>query len=189
MVGRLPFSVKMLRQLIAVCDQMGFRNWSYTTLRGLSSGTELSRDADRPVYFSANFWYARDYATNIGGETINNALRLSEELLDHIARKGKDTSSLGDEVRHFRRQLLAVTADSFPVVYAVRIDREWLKDETQLEREERSSLVVTAVNITCATSVPTDRLQAKVEYVNGAESGYLGPQPTTWAEARHLGRT
>jgi hypothetical protein len=189
MVGHLPFSVKMLQHLIAVCAQLGFRSWSYTTVRGLSSGTKLSRDADRPVYFSANFWFARDYATNIGGETIHNALRLSKEMLDHLARIGKGTSTLGDEVRDLQHQLLALTADSFPVVYAVRIDREWIEDETQLERGEKGSLVPTAVNIACTTSVPSDRLQAKVEYINGAESGYLGPQPTAWAETRHLGRT
>src|SRR5690349_7040543 len=71
-IGRLPFSLESLQQLISICDQIRFRSWAYNCVLGLARGNELSRGSNRAVYFSANFWYSRDYATNGGGETVHN---------------------------------------------------------------------------------------------------------------------
>jgi len=187
-VGRPSIPIDAIRRLIAACDTVGFKSWSYTTVQGLSRGTILSSDVDRPVYFSANFWFARDYATNSGGETVHNALLLSDQLLEFLSTTRADTGDLADDVRALCIKLRTLTADSFPVVYAVRLEREWLKNGETLRRLEVGSLVVTHANVSCLRSVPAERLLAKAEYVNGADPGYLGPQPATWAEARHLGR-
>lgn len=185
-LGKLPFSIQALRKLISLAEEIRFHSWSYTTVKGLSSNTQLSSNADRPIYFSANFWFARDYATSIGGETIHNAILLSEQLLAHIHRASEDYSSVSFAVRQIHKDLLALTAGAFPVVYAVQVEPEWLQHESSLERQQIGSLVVTKVNIGCFKSVPLARLIAKVEYVNGAEPGYIGPQPVTWSEARRF---
>jgi len=82
--GVARFPVQVVQELVATCDAVGFRSWAYTTVKGLSRGTNLSRTAERRVYLSANFWFARDYATNTGGETVHNALRLADELLQAL---------------------------------------------------------------------------------------------------------
>jgi hypothetical protein len=178
------FPVQVVQELVATCDAVGVRSWSYTTVKGLSRGTDLSRPAERRVYLSANFWFARDYAINAGGETIHNALLLAGQLLEHL-RTDSGHGELAGRVTTIQRRLTDLTADSFPVVYAVRVDPEWLdRNGEELERQDVGDLVITAANILCRCSIPADHLLAKAEYVKGAESGYLGPQPRTWHEAR-----
>lgn len=182
--GVARFPVQVVQELVAACDAVGFRSWSYTTVKGLSRGTDLSRTAERRVYLSANFWFARDYATNTGGETVHNALRLADELLPGL-RTGSGSGELAQKVTAIRSRLAGLTTGSFPIVYALRVDPEWLEWKgKELERQDLGDLVGTDVNLSCRCSIPADRLLAKAEYVNGAESGYLGPQPRTWEEAR-----
>jgi hypothetical protein len=181
--GSPRFPVQAVLDLVAVCDSLPFRSWSYTTVKGLSRGTDLSRRDERRVYLSANFWYARDYAINTGGETIHNALRLADELLEP-SRSGSELGELTERVTAIRCQLIGLTAGSFPVVYALRVDTEWLEHKgKELERMVIGDLVVTEVNISCRCSIPSERLLAKAEYTRGAETGYLGSQPGTWLEA------
>jgi hypothetical protein len=184
-VPRIP--VRAVQDLVSACDAVGLRSWCYTTVKGLSAGTDLSRPAERWVYLSANFWFARDYATNTGGETIHNAIALADELLQRL-RSGVGSKELTDNILSIRAHLVGLTAGAFPVVYAVRVEPDWLRRKgEELDRIDCGDLVLTKVNISCAHSIPPDRLVAKVEYVGGAESGYLGPQPKTWDEARRLG--
>lgn len=179
--GAARFPVQTVQQLVAACDAVGFKSWSYTTVKGLSRGTDLSRAAERRIYLSANFWFARDYATNTGGETVHNALHLADELLRSL-RTSFWSGDLAEKVTAIRSRL---TTGSFPIVYALRVDPEWLERKgKELERQDLGSLVGTDVNLSCRCSIPPERLLAKAEYVNGAESGYLGPQPRTWEEAR-----
>lgn len=185
--GQPPFSISDLRKLVSLADKIRFRSWSYTTVKGLSSSKQLFAETDWPIYFSANFWYARDYATSLGGETIHNAILLAKELLDYMQRDAENNGSILAEVHQLHDYLLSLVANSFPIVYAVRVEPEWLQHESSLEREGFGSFVVTEVNIECLISVPATHLLAKVEYVHGAESGYLGPQPTTWSEAHRFG--
>jgi len=179
----------LIHPLVAACDAVGYKDWSYTVVKGISPRTKLAHVDNRPVYLSANFWYARDYATNFGGETIHVALKLSETLLDRLAAAEAPSPQLKDEVGEIRRRMIAATAASFPIVYAVRVDPEWVDDPKDFERQHAGSLVITEVNISCVRPVPSSRILAKVEYVEGAESGYLGPQPSTWHEARRWGRS
>jgi hypothetical protein len=182
--GAPRFPVQLLQNLVALCDAVRFRSWSYITVKGLSRGTQLSRPADRRVYLSANFWYARDYATNTGGETVHNAILLADQLLEYLG-TNSEHDDLISQVTIIRASLTALTDGSFPVVYAVRVDPEWFdRKGEEFIRLDLGQLVETAVNLSCPCLIPAESLLAKVEYVNGAESGYLGPQPKTWDKAR-----
>src|SRR5580692_4597361 len=79
--GRVPFDVSPLRRLLSISDEMEHKSWARTTVAGLSTSTQLSRTEPRKIYFSGNFWFARSYATDLGGETVNKALLLCTELL------------------------------------------------------------------------------------------------------------
>jgi hypothetical protein len=70
------------------------------------------------------------------------------------------------------------------MVYAVRVDDEWLAHPVQIDRS--GNLVAPPVNIGCVTSVPKERILAKAMYVNGAVPGYTGPQPLQWRDACNL---
>src|SRR5262249_54486245 len=137
------FPIEALRELMHTCDAIGFRSWCYTTIKGLSAGTRLSQPDDRCVYLSANFWYARDYATNRGGETVHNALRLTDELLRWLPARAELGEYVG-KVSRIQDKLLAYTAAAFPIVYAVRVDSNWLRHKgKELEREQFPDFAVT----------------------------------------------
>jgi hypothetical protein len=189
MAGNVPLPLMDLESLVSVCERIGFRPWSYTTIKGLADGGKLTHGMNRHVYFSANFWYARDYARSIGGETVHNAILLTEELLSHLGSGHHQEGRLIEKVQEIRQRLLADTLGSFPVVYAVRVEPEWLGHPSDLDRDEHmKGFLTAAVNISCATAIPFDRLVGKVEYFNGAEGGYLSLRPAAWEEARLWGR-
>jgi hypothetical protein len=180
------FPLRVLQDLIAACDATDFRSWHYWTVKGLSEGTDLSRPASRHVYLSANFWYAREYATNLGGETVHNALGLTNELLALLRHRG-DSTGLIQTAAGILAHLAAHTAGAIPIVYALRVEPAWLTQRgRELERTDCGGMVITEANISCDRPIPADRLLGSVEYPRGAESGYQGPQPKSWYEARRM---
>lgn len=185
-VPSLP--VREMQDLVAACDAVAYASWSYTTVKGLSRDADLARPHERGVYLSANFFYARDYSTNVGGEAVHNALLLASELLQYLRDKPASTP-LHDKVVAINSALTRLTAGGVPVVYAVRVAPEWLQHGNRaLERLHIGDLVITETNIQSRVTIPVSCLCAKVEYPAGAQSGYVGPQPPTWAEARKLGQ-
>ncbi len=52
-----------------------------------------------------------------------------------------------EEVTKLREELLSRIKGSYPVVYAVRIEGEWLQSGSVLEREVRGSLVDAPINL------------------------------------------
>jgi hypothetical protein len=78
--------------------------------------------------------------------------------------------------------------NAFPTVYAARIEPEWLQHgDHSLRRDVFGGFIHMEVNAACLKDVPPERILARAEYVNGAERGYLGPPPESWAEAKRLG--
>jgi len=155
-------------------------------VKGLAKHAMLDRDQDRAVYFSANFWFARAYAKDAGGETVHHAMLLAAELLEGTARDRLARDDLNELVA-IQTELKDLTADAIPIVFAVRVDADWLRHPDSLERLDAGDLVVTQVNIACLTSVPIDRIVGKVEFVNGLEPGYMSAQPASWIDARSFG--
>ncbi len=189
LVAGVPhFPIDEIQELVTLSDALNLRSWSYGCVKGLASGAMLERPSERCVFLSANFWFARDYATNVGGETVQNAIILADELATHLRATG-GSSDVTNRVSAIQADLVKPTAGSFPIVYALRVDGTWLKDKGgELRRRNLGDMVAPTVNISCLRSVPSDRLLAKAEYVSGAGSGYIGPQPISWDEARRLGR-
>ena len=146
----------------------------------------LNRGQDRAVYFSGNFWYARDYARNSGGETVHNATLLVAELLENTVRDCLASDDLSELVA-IQTELRELTVDTIAMVFAVRVDAKWLRHPGSLARDELGVVVVPDVNIACLRSVPIDRIVGKVEYISGLNPGYLGPHPASWIDARSLG--
>jgi hypothetical protein len=188
-IGSLPFSVDNLIRMTLLADQLGLGTWSRTVVGGLARGNRLARGSHRAVFFSGNYWFARDYATNIGGETGSNALNLANELIAQLRDGGEKEDELVKEVLNYREELLTRIANSHPVVYAVFVKDEWLQGASRLERKVLGDLVEAPINLACEQSVPMENLLAKAEFVNGADPGYCGPQPVTWEEARRFGFT
>jgi hypothetical protein len=168
-----------------VCDRIGFKSWNNEVVTGFSTETQLRQEETRPVYFSANFWFARDYAMNVGGETVHNALALCEGALRFLSERG-DILTVENDIRTIHSELQTITRNSRPVVYAVRIDEGWIKPGNALRRRQFGEFVQAPINLSCWTSIPLERILAKATYVNGAESGFLSLQPACWSDARAI---
>ena len=188
--GGPTIPIDLLRRLIDLADAENFKSWSHGVIRGLSSSTRLDRPDDRAIYFSPNFWFAREYATSIGGEAMHNALLLASELKKkHLETRGLRGDPAGAEVERISATLERMFEKAFPIVYAVRIEPEWLQHgERSLRRESFGRFIRLEVNAACLRSVPPERIIARADYVYGAERGYMGPAPASWAEARRLGK-
>jgi hypothetical protein len=185
--GGRALPIHLLRRLVELADAASFKPWSHRVVRGLSSSTRLDRPDERAVYFAPNFWFARDYATSIGGETMCNARLLASELLRVLETRSLSGEPEGLEAARIEGMLAEFLKGAFPVVYAVRVEPGWLQHgESSLRRDEFGGSIHLQVNAACLQSVPAECILARAEYVNGAESGYLGPAPSSWAEARHL---
>lgn len=185
-LGQIPFPVASVQRLVAISDSVNWKSWSRTVVKGLARHAMLDRGYDRAIYFSANYWFARGYATEVGGETVNSAMVLAAELLESTVRDRLASDDLNELVA-IQTELKDLTAGAIPVVFAVRVDADWLRHPDSLERFQFRNLVETEVNIACLKSVPIDRVLAKAECVNGLNPGYMNPQPALWIDARSLG--
>jgi hypothetical protein len=63
----------------------------YSDLQYYSRWAQIDKRADWCVYLSQNFWFAKNYAINTGGETVQQALQAAHKFLafvtDHAARQ------------------------------------------------------------------------------------------------------
>jgi hypothetical protein len=182
--GRLPFDVSALRQLLSISDEMRHKSWARTTVAGLSTSTQLSRTGPRKLYFSGNFWFARSYATELGGETVNNALLLCAELLARITGDDENGKMLFTKINSIAVPLRSLITGAKPVVYAVKVEDDWF--DSSIEWNRVGNLICPPVNIGCISSIPPERILAKAIYVNGAEDGYTGPQPAKWEDLHNF---
>jgi hypothetical protein len=182
--GQLPFEISALRRLLSISDEMRHKSWARTTVAGLSTSTQLSRTEPRKIYFSGNFWFARSYATDRGGETVHNALLLCTELLARITGDDENSKTLFTEITSIAEPLQSLITGVKPVVYAVKIESEWF--DSSIEWHRVGNLICPPVNMGCISSIPPERILAKVIYVNGAEDGYTGPQPANWEDLHNF---
>lgn len=180
--GWLPFDVLALRRLLSISDEIGHKSWARRTVEGLSTSTQLFQTEPRKIYFSGNFWFARSYATDSGGETVHNALLLCKELLTRVAADNENSRNFSLEIEGIAAPLRSLIKGAKPVVYAVKAQDDWF--DNSLEWDRVGDLIAPPVNLGCNRSVPPDRILAKAIYVNGAEDGYSGPQPAKWEDLR-----
>jgi len=167
----------------------------------------------RNLYLSANFWVARAYATDNGGEVVRKTIQEAEQfericassemrtaLKDHwekgLLECGEDRRTraaaelLGNEealrqicidVKAAKRALIDLTTGGHPVVYAIRVQPEWLGDYwtrhiSAWEDGERED------NLRCSADIPTDRIVAKITYPNGTDADFLGAGCSMWKD-------
>lgn len=170
------------------------------------------------LYFSANFWFARAYATDNGGEVIRKTLEEAGEFEDICANPQRLASlkngfvnalrehgphpltqtviktienenainQLRAEVRAAKDALTYQTAHGHPIVYAVRVEPEWLGDYwdshiSSWEEGERE------VNLPCCgCTIAPDRLIAKASYPNGTDPDFMPTWCSTWEDVVDL---
>lgn len=173
----------------------------------------------RNLYFSANFWFARAYATDKGGEAIRKTIEEADEFEDICAnperlnqlkthfenalRKhgrphpptqqaidmiGNDAAlnQLRADVRAAKEALAKYTSTGHPVVYAVRVEPEWLGEfwDRHISSWEEGKR---EVNLRCTGGpIPPDRLVAKASYPNGTDREFIPTWCSTWVDVVNL---
>ncbi|MGO9267931.1 MAG: hypothetical protein ACLQBA_24090 [Candidatus Binataceae bacterium] len=99
------------------------------------------------------------------------------------------SEALGDEqrlnalrmkVREAKKELVEATVGGHPVVYAVRVEREWF--ETSWEDLPRVGIASIRQNLRCnARYIPADRILARADYPNGTDP-HFAEFRTNWDE-------
>ncbi len=167
------------------------------------------------LYLSANFWVARGYATNKGGEVIRktieeaeqfericatpqqlvelktrfkNALRehgphaLTQAAIETIENE-KVLKQFRIEVKAARDALIRLTEVGHPIVYAIRVEPEWLGEywSEHISGWEEGTREVNLRH--CGGTIPPDRIVAKAIYPNGTDREFMPAQVSTWEDA------
>lgn len=181
-----------IRGIMSVASAIGTTTRSVSVVRNLVPGIG-GVDVRAGVYFSQGFWHARAYSTDRGGERVRLALQAADELLQVLEDSRIQTRHSGEVLSRYRQQieqcrglLQEETAAGHPVVYAVRVDREWCRN--WLDRYDHGRYRFALVNLRCEVPVPADRILARADYKNGAERGYeaYSSFAMTWGQARSI---
>lgn len=181
-----------IRGITSVSSAVGITTASVSVIRGLVPGIGRN-NARAGIYFSQGFWHARAYATDQGGERVRLALKAADELLQMLddsriqMRHSREVlTQYRQQVEQYQSRLREETGAGHPVVYAVRVEREWC--HKWRDRYDSGSHRFFNGNVRCDVPVPPDRILARADYTNGADSGYeiYSSFAMTWEQARAL---
>ena len=91
--GKLPYEWSDVLKVLKWCEQLRVEfsdtENGYAVLRAFSAGMDHAYVASKPVSFSISYWYARNYAENLGGETVT-ALRVVLSKLKAMASNSEE---------------------------------------------------------------------------------------------------
>lgn len=170
------------------------------------------------LYLSANFWFARAYATDRGGEVIRTTIEEAEKfeqicatpgLLNELRTRFKSAlhecgphaqtqaaltvienehvlKQLRVEVKKAKEALSNLTNGGHPIVYALRVEPEWLGEYWQrhISAWEEGTR---EVNLRCSGGpIPPHRLVAKAVYPNGTDHEFIPTWCSTWQDVLDL---
>jgi hypothetical protein len=80
-----PYDMKDIKKICKIFEDIGWdgtpKNSGYSVLRAYSLGGGDHYLKKKPISFSQNYWTARNYSRNIGGETIHYLLLAIEDIL------------------------------------------------------------------------------------------------------------
>lgn len=198
-VGNVPFDWELVAIIFDARKAIGCESM----LRLFLGNDYPRQPPSRNLYFAADFRVARSYAVTKGGEAVDEAIKEAVQFeqvcstdarwtlkarLDAALRDGEHALTraaselLGDEhalnalrmrVRKAKEGLSQATVGGYPIVYAVRVEREWF--DTTWENLPEEGVASIRQNFRCkATHVPFDRIVARVEYPNGTDEELLG---------------
>lgn len=83
-----------------------------------------------------------------------------------------------------RERLSALIEGGYPVVYAIRIVRDWLKEGYYDRLQDAIEDGQYEINLACDVAwIPANCLLAKAEYPEGTDAEFLPVERMTWEEA------
>jgi hypothetical protein len=174
--------------------------------RAIGRGSFLSAfvDKQRNLFFAANFWFARAYATDGGGEIVRKAIEEAEafericsvpaerdELLKYLTASSqqaaisiltddKALSRLRTDVKEAKNALMSLTQGGHPVVYAVAVKPDWFEDWARYISYWEMGI---RIDLQCRHDVAPERILAKVNYPNNTDREFLPTWCRTWDDA------
>ena len=208
--GAAPFDRAAFKTIVEAYQRIGLIHLSATLLGACALDSKRDEATGRAIYFSQRFWHALEYAGDIGGESVKNALkaatnfrefstdpelrrRLLEQHQEQVRLAGESGRpeyahqplSQAEHLRDdkFMQELtgrIGIIEDklrksiegSYPVVYAVRVEREWFDDWEDPVME--GGFCFSETNMDCQRNVPTGCLIARASYINGLEDSDAG---------------
>lgn len=161
----------------------------------------------RNLFFAANFWLARAYATDGGGEIVRKAIEEAEtfericsvpadreELVKYLTADSQQAaisiltddealSRMCTDVKAAKRALMSLTTGGHPVVYAVAVEPGWFGD---WERHISYREMGIRRDLQCQHDVAPERILAAVNYPNNTDREFLLTWCHTWDDAAAL---
>ena len=150
--AKSPLPLKQLQKLLAIADEVEIGAPNSHGVLGVPGEQAIRGNREWEVFFSANFWFARDYATDRGGEIVRKAVEFADRFL--ITRAG--TSPAEEQhrrrVHKIREELMTLICNAKPIVYAVQVEYDWFRDKgSELAREQVDQYFNLSVNIPCTS--------------------------------------
>lgn len=127
-VGGTPYELEDVRKIVQIHKEIELSNEGYRTISCFSELGKNSWQGQKTASFTNEFWYARNYSRNEGGETVANLIMACEQFIDII-------SSKQNKEEHMKRLAQKIVRNPGPADkdrYARGISR--LLDEESLRR-------------------------------------------------------
>lgn len=162
----------------------------------------------RNLFFASNFWLARAYATDGGGEIVRKAIEEAEtfericsvpaerdELVKYLRATSQQAaisiltddeglSRIRTDVKAAKHALMSLTGGGHPVVYAVAVQPNWFGDWARY----MSYLEIgVRLDLQCQHAVAPERILAKANYPNNTDREFLPTWCRTWDDVAALG--
>jgi hypothetical protein len=161
----------------------------------------------RNLFFASNFWLARAYATDGGGEIVRKAIEEAETFericsvateRDNLVKYLRATtqeaaislltddeglSRIRTDVKAAKQELMSLTTGGHPVVYAVAVEPNWFGDWAHYVGHLEIGI---REDLQCQHDVAPERILAKANYPNNTDREFLA-WCRTWDDVAALG--
>ena len=99
-INDYPYDMTDMKEICQICNSISFKGSRAQTemIKGYCMGDHVS---NKPIYFTQDYWIARNYAINPGGESINALLSLIAEFGEMMNSK----ALIGKHLIYLNKQL------------------------------------------------------------------------------------
>jgi hypothetical protein len=195
-----PYSFEDILYVCSVFESISYyASNSYMVLNSFTrGGVENYHVGQKYASFSQNYWYARNYATNIGGETIKYLTSATRDLL-HLIDDPAELSKYKQKVKEgtaypfynkelrlnalnnlpnihsYKKRLMEIlnkylimTSNTYPVVFALMATEEQIEKWIIPKKESYVLQWQMNFNLRACTDIPALSIIARINFPNGA---------------------
>ena len=179
-INRQPYNINDIREICQTFEMLHYTdNNNYQSLRAFTLGTEGQYAAEKAASFTDSYWEAREYAWNLGGETMMSLLHAIHDLEERIISLGDGGPSmvrLSERLREIKTKYAPIVTISYPVIFVIQEDPRLFA-----ANRDRSDMLAKA-------SIPAIFIIARVDFPNSIARYHVdsGQGPRFWDKKAFL---